>query len=235
MHIRDPRPEDFLQLALDMTSINDAAQLASGLVGALARVEVGTPLVLSAGLDAIRRIRDAAGDSVSLVADVKICDAGEKIARRAFEAGADVVTAVAAALDDVTWQGVLMAAAEVKLTEKCPAPVLLDTIGLYEGSSRVERLGAAAHEAGIDVDLCVHRPKKAAPGFGQLMEPYAKYARYFRRMIVAGKLNPQEVQLALEAGFEILIVGGAVADAPDPATVWKQLLGNVASFQKRGQ
>ena len=53
-------------------------------------VEVGTPLIKAAGLDAVRAIR-AAYPGVTLVADMKVMDAGRVEVEAAAKAGADVV------------------------------------------------------------------------------------------------------------------------------------------------
>ena len=92
-------PEAALQLALDLTSLDRAAELVAKLSPTLARIEIGTPLAIASGLAAIDRIRPLSRPGAVIVADVKICDAGEKIARSAYAAGADVVTVVAPAID----------------------------------------------------------------------------------------------------------------------------------------
>jgi 3-keto-L-gulonate-6-phosphate decarboxylase len=180
-------PEAALQLALDLTALDRAADLVARLSAALGRIEVGTPLALAAGLAAIDRIRPLSRPGAAIVADVKICAAGEKIARSAYAAGADVVTVVAAAIDEITWRGVL---------------------------------AAAAAEAGVPVDLCLHRPKTGSLGFADLIRPLHGYRLGFSQLAVAGKLVPAEVRPALEAGFGTLVVGSAVTDAEDPVAVW---------------
>ena len=46
-------PEAALQLALDLTSLDDAAALVARLAPRLSRIEIGTPLALAAGFAAI--------------------------------------------------------------------------------------------------------------------------------------------------------------------------------------
>ncbi len=50
-------PETALQLALDLTSLDRAAELVAKLSPALGRIEIGTPLAIASGLAAIDRIR----------------------------------------------------------------------------------------------------------------------------------------------------------------------------------
>lgn len=145
--------ETALQLALDPTSLDRAADLVARLSPTLGRIEIGTPLAIAS------------------VADVKICDAGEKIARSAHAAGADVVTVVAPAIDEITWRGVLAAAADQGRGGRDPVPVLVDTVGARADPAALGRLASAAAEAGVAVDLCLHRPKTAPPSFADLIRP----------------------------------------------------------------
>jgi 3-keto-L-gulonate-6-phosphate decarboxylase len=223
-------PEAALQLALDLTSLDDAAGLVARLAPRLSRIEIGTPLALAAGFPAIARIRALSPPAAVIVADVKICDAGEKIARSAFAAGADVVTVVAAAIDDTTWHGVLAAAAgrggaprtvgEPGRTDRRVAPVLIDTVGMDPDPVALGALAASAAAAGVPVDLCIHRPKQASPSFADLIGPVLGHQLAFDRLVVAGKLAPADVRPALEAGFGTLIVGSAVTEAADPTGMW---------------
>jgi len=213
-------PEAALQLALDLTSLDRAADLVAKLSPALGRIEVGTPLAIASGLAAIDRIRPLSRPGAVIVADVKICDAGEKIARSAYAAGADVVTVVAPAIDEITWRGVLTAAADQGRGGRDPAPILVDTVGARADPAALGRLASAAAEAGVAVDLCLHRPKTAPPSFADLIRPLYGHRLAFDHLAVAGKLLPAQVRPALEAGFGTLIVGGAVTDADDPIAVW---------------
>jgi 3-hexulose-6-phosphate synthase len=231
-------PEAALQLALDLTSLDRAADLVAKLSPALSRIEVGTPLALAAGLAAIGRIRPLSRPGAVIVADVKICDAGEKIARSAYAAGADVVTVVAAAIDEITWRGVLAAAADRGRGDHDPAPIVVDTVGGPPDPVALAILAAAAAEAGVPVDLCLHRPKTGSPGFADLIRPLYGHRPRFGQVAVAGKLVPAEARPALEAGFGPLIVGSAVTGADDPIAVWdafraEVLVSLVPALQRR--
>ena len=61
-------PEAALQLALDLTALDRAADLVAQLSPVLDRIEVGTPLALAAGLAAIDRIRPLARPGAVIVA-----------------------------------------------------------------------------------------------------------------------------------------------------------------------
>jgi 3-hexulose-6-phosphate synthase len=221
-------PEASLQLALDLPSLRTCRAVVAALAPRLARVEVGTPLLLHEGIRAVEWLRGELGPAGTVVADAKICDAGARIARDAFAAGADVVTVVGAAADMTTWEGVLQAAGG---SPSRPA-VMIDTIGWEPAAAAtgLPRLRDAAARAEVTVEVCVHRPKSSAPPFttllAQLQSGGAPRAPGY---LVAGKMTADLAGPALAAGFSAIIVGGAVTEADDPASAWSAFLEEVAA------
>lgn len=221
-------PEASLQLALDLPSLRVCRAVVAALAPRLARVEVGTPLLLHEGIRAVEWLRGELGPAGTVVADAKICDAGARIARDAFAAGADVVTVVGAAADMTTWEGVLQAAGA---SPGRPA-VMIDTIGWEREAAfaRLPRLGDAAAQAGVTVEVCVHRPKSSAPPFTALLaQLQTGGAPRFPGSLVAGQMTADLVGPALAAGFSTIVVGGAVTEADDPASVWSAFLEKVTA------
>jgi len=86
-----------LQIALDTYDLPSALAPLATAVDQIDIIECGTILVLAEGMDAVRAIRAAYPDK-TILADVRIAEAGAKIARMCFEAGADLVSCVAGAL-----------------------------------------------------------------------------------------------------------------------------------------
>ena len=85
-----------LQIALDTYDLPSALAPLATAVDQIDIIECGTILVLAEGMDAVRAIRAAYPDK-TILADVRIAEAGAKIARMCFEAGADLVSCVAGA------------------------------------------------------------------------------------------------------------------------------------------
>jgi 3-hexulose-6-phosphate synthase len=220
-------PEASLQLALDLPSLRVCRAVVAALAPRVARVEVGTPLLLHEGIRAVEWLRGELGPAGTVVADAKICDAGARIARDAFAAGADVVTVVGAAADMTTWEGVLQAAGA---SPGRPA-VMIDTIGWDPAAAAtgLPRLCDAAARAGVTVEVCVHRPKSSAPPFTTLLAQLQTGGARFPGYLVAGKMTADLVGPALTAGFSTIIVGGAVTEADDPASVWSAFLKEVTA------
>jgi 3-dehydro-L-gulonate-6-phosphate decarboxylase len=84
-----------LQLALDRCTLPDACRMAALAAPQVDTIEVGTPLLMREGRQAISEIKAHIGEHpCSLFADTKISDEGASIARLCFEAGADAVSVV---------------------------------------------------------------------------------------------------------------------------------------------
>jgi len=84
------------QLALDAFELDEAVKIAKDLGDLIQVLEIGTPLVLKEGRNAIRELRKHF-PSHDILADYKMMDAGDVEAHIAFEAGASIVTVCGAA------------------------------------------------------------------------------------------------------------------------------------------
>ena len=125
-----------LQLALDFVDLPRAIQVAEEAVaGGADWLEVGTPLIKSEGLEAIRQVKSRWPDRV-IVADMKTMDAGRAEVECAAKAGARVV-------------GVLGAASDATIKECIEA---------------AKNYGAQVVVGQRDVGLPVERGGRAAPG-----------------------------------------------------------------------
>ncbi len=90
-----------LQVALDVVELKRALQIAQeSLEGGADWIEVGTPLIKSEGMQAVRSIREHFPDSV-IVADMKVADTGTMEVEMAAKAGANIVCVLAEADDSV--------------------------------------------------------------------------------------------------------------------------------------
>src|SRR3989304_5642011 len=88
-----------LQLALDFVDLDRALKVAHEAVeGGVDWVEAGTPLIKSEGVDAVRALRREFPDR-TIVADMKIMDAGRMEVEAAAKAGANIVDVLGAAPD----------------------------------------------------------------------------------------------------------------------------------------
>ena len=91
--------EPVLQLALDFVNLEQALRCAREAVkGGADWLEAGTPLIKSEGLDAVRALRRVF-PSATIVADMKVMDAGCLETESAAKAGADIIHVLGGASD----------------------------------------------------------------------------------------------------------------------------------------
>ena len=176
-------------------------------------------------------VRSIVPPEVIVVSDTKICDAGNRIAQDSFNAGADVVTVVGVAVDGPTWRGVLDAAGT---GSPGPRAVLVDTVG-WEVAAAAPGLRALTQEAalsGTPVEICVHRPKDDPPPLPELFRLFGTAGgSAVHHYLIAGKMVSGQVAPAIRAGFDIVIVGGAVSDSDNAAQAWTTLLEEVEATE----
>ena len=200
-----------LQLALDCESLDAARAVLEKTADLIDIAEVGTPLVLRAGTAAVTALKREY-PHLTVLADFKIMDAGELEAAIAFEAGADIVTVLAAA-DMVTVQRACAAALAAG------RQVMADFIAVEDAAGRAERLIAA----GVDY-LCCHTAydlRDSGDPVGQLSGLRAAFPG--ARLAVAGGISPRRIAALLPFAPEIVIVGGFVTRADHPRAAAQEM------------
>jgi 3-hexulose-6-phosphate synthase len=193
-----------LQLALDLDSVPAALAVLEKTADLVDIVEVGTPLVLHQGASAIRALKKQY-PQLFVLADFKIMDAGAEEAEIAFEAGADIVT-------------VLAAAQIVTVKRACDAAraagrqVMADLIAVREVARRAVEVMAAGvnyvcchtafdlQSSGVEATREIAEVRAALPG---------------ARVAVAGGITPQRVAVLRPFAPDIIVVGGYVTRAAD--------------------
>ncbi|MFT4294476.1 MAG: orotidine 5'-phosphate decarboxylase [Micropruina sp.] len=98
-----------LQVALDATDLAEVLRPLNRAVDQVDVIECGTILIIAEGLRAVREIRALYPDK-TILADVRIAEAGSLISRNCFEAGASWVSVVAGASMTTVEQVVKVAA-----------------------------------------------------------------------------------------------------------------------------
>ncbi|MEM3812144.1 MAG: orotidine 5'-phosphate decarboxylase / HUMPS family protein, partial [Thermoplasmata archaeon] len=133
-----------LQVALDLTILDRATQIAKEAVaGGADWIEVGTPLIKSEGMNAVRTIKKMFPKNM-VVADMKTMDVGSAEAEIAAKSGADIVVILGVADDSTIAEG-------VKAAQKYGSKIMVDLMNvenLEEKIKSVEKLGAEY--------LCIH-------------------------------------------------------------------------------
>ena len=193
-----------LQVALDLLELDRAIAIAREAVrGGADWVEAGTPLIKSAGMEAVRRLRAEFPDR-EVVADMKVADTGTLEVEMAAKSGAGIVCILATADDEVVREA-------VRAKHLYGVRIMADLINSPDPvgrAARLEELGVdiiAAH-AGIDQQMVgvtsVDLVKDLA---GKVSLPIA----------VAGGLDAESAAEAVRSGASIVIVGGNIVRSGD--------------------
>ena len=195
-----------LQLALDLLDLDRALHIADLAVPqGVDWVEAGTPLIKSEGLAAVRRLRERF-PAKKIVADLKTADAGRVEMEAAAKAGADYAIVLAAASESTIREA-------VEVGRNYGLGIGVDLLGIEHPEPLVEKLA----EWGIAF-LSVHCPIDVQMRGGN---PFALLVRLAKitpvPLAAAGGLNSETAPQAAAAGAQIVVVGGAIIKAHDPA------------------
>lgn len=197
--------EPVVQLALDFVNLKRALKVAEvAVAGGVDWLEAGTPLIKSEGLDVIRELRRRFPQH-TIVADMKIMDAGRIEAESAFKAGANIVCVLGVA-DDSTIRECGEAA------RNYGGKVMVDLINLTDPLKRAKKIEK------MDIDyLGMHTSIDEQMRGGDPFYQLRKLSREIDLpLAVAGGINSETAAKAVEAGANIVIVGGAIIKAKDP-------------------
>ncbi|MCS3608312.1 3-keto-L-gulonate-6-phosphate decarboxylase UlaD [Erwinia rhapontici] len=215
-HSRVPQ----LQLALDHTQLDAALETAQRLHQQVDIVEAGTILCFSAGIDAVRQLRQQLPGK-TLVADFKVADAGATLAKLAFEAGANWMTVI------------------------CAAPLAtfasaLEVAHLHQGDIQIELFGNWTLEEAkrwreLGLTQAIYHRGRDAQASGQQWSPQDLDAMKALSdlgfaLSVTGGITPDELPQFKQIDVKAFIVGRALSESADglaTAAEFHQAIANI--------
>jgi len=210
-----------LQIALDFVTLNRAMKLAEEAVeGGADWLEAGTPLIKSEGLDAVRELRKRFPDK-TIIADMKIMDAGRVEAEAAAKAGANII-------------GVLGVSSDATIKECIEAgrnygfDVIVDMIGVSDVATRakqVEEFGATY----VGIHIAIDEQMEGISPFEKLKQIAEAVSI---PIAIAGGVNSETVVDAIDAGASIIVVGGAITKSPDAKSATADIKKAMETHQK---
>ena len=193
-----------LQVALDFINLPRALKLAGeALNGGADWIEAGTPLIKSSGLDAVRELRKRFPQA-TLVADMKTMDVGRIEVESAAKAGADVVVVLGLASDSTIREC-------IEAGKHYGAKIMVDLLevdALLKRAKEVERMGADY----IGLHTSIDEQMEGKISFAGVRTIAGKIEI---PIAVAGGVNSENAHKAVEAGANIIIVGGAIIKSVD--------------------
>ena len=201
-----------LQLALDFVDLKRALKSAeAGIAGGVDWLEAGTPLIKSEGLHAVRELRRLF-PNVTIVADMKIMDAGRTEVETAAKAGANIVDVLGASSDATVREC-------IQAGKNYGAKIVVDMIAVEDVLSRakqVEDFGADY----VSVHCAIDEQMEGKDPFDALRQVSEALSI---PVAVAGGINSETAARAVEAGAAIVIVGGAITKAMDPEQAAREI------------
>lgn len=194
-----------LQVALD-GELTAAFEILAQVRPFIDIAEIGTPLIYREGMTAVQQIRQHYPD-LTLLADLKIMDAGAEEAQIAFAAGADIVT-VLGVTNDATVAGA------VKSARQHGGQIMADLMqvaNLLERATQLMQLGCAV--------LCVHTAYDLQSSQDSPYHELAQLRQHLpaAQLAIAGGVSLEKLDAIYPHQPDIVIVGGAITRAAVPA------------------
>ena len=188
-----------LQVALDVIELDRALTIAKESVeGGADWIEVGTPLIKSEGMDAVRILKEHFPKN-KIVADMKTMDTGAIEVEMAAKAGANIV-AILGVSDNSTISDALKAA------RKYGVELMVDIINVEDPCERAKEI----EKIGVDY-ICVHvgiDQQMVGIDTIDLLEKISNIVN--TPLAVGGGLDPENSSVAVGMGADVLIVGGNI-------------------------
>ena len=202
-----------IQVALDFLNLDRALRSArQAAEGGAKRLEAGTPLIKSEGLDAVRQLRAEFPDH-TIVADLKTMDAGRLELEAAAKAGADVAVVLGAASESTIREC-------VEAGRNYGIKIAVDLIGVADAAARAKDVESWGAE-----EVHVHLPIDEQMRGRSVAERVRAVAEAVRIPVAcAGGLHAGNVCEAASAGADILVIGGAITKAGDSAAATREIL-----------
>jgi len=192
-----------LQVALDLVELKRAVEIAEeALEGGVDWLEIGTPLIKSEGMNAVREIKKRF--KVKTLADMKTIDTGNVEVEIAAKSGADVVIVLGLS-DDAT---ILEA---IRAARKYGSEVMADLINVSDPVERAKELESLGVDY-INVHVGIDQQMKG-------MDPLDVLSKVVDAVSIpvaaAGGLNAERAGDCVAVGARIIIVGSNIVKSRD--------------------
>jgi len=194
-----------LQLAYDLGSFQDLILLLEQVEDLIDIIEIGTPLIVKEGVKEIVNLKKTFPKK-TILADMKIMDAGELEAKIGFDVGADIVTCLGLA------SSATIAGAK-KVASRNNGKIMVDMINHYNPISKWPEL----LEMGIDY-VCLHTAHDDAVTGDNSIEILEQFYKIYggNNLAVAGGVKPDLIQGMSRFQPEIVVVGSYITDSAQP-------------------
>lgn len=191
-----------LQLALDRLDWETCFALVEDTSDSIDMIEIGTGVIKEYGMEIVRQMRKAFPRH-TLLADMKICDAGKHEALQAFAAGADIATVMAFAPAATITETLSVASQEGK-------EMMVDLLGVGETEQVKALKEQGVSFVGLHLGKDEQQHKQLGQGLFQLVEGIGL------KTAIAGGVTVESLPKILPYRPDVLIVGSGITKAEKP-------------------
>lgn len=201
-----------LQLALDHTRLDAALQTVDLLHPYVDIIEAGTILCISAGIQAVSALRERCPQH-TLVADLKVADAGATLAEQAFSQGANWMTVICAA-------PLATMASALEVAERYRGEIQIELFGRWT-------LEDAKAWRDLGIKQAIYHRGRDAQASGQTwgqqdLDTMKALSDLGIELSVTGGIVPADLPLFKDIAVTAFIAGRALAEAADPVVAARQ-------------
>lgn len=186
-----------LQIALDLFSSDDAIAVLKLAAPYVDIIELGTPLMISEGTRVVRKVKDLYPEK-TVFADIKVMDGGAIVSKLAFDAGADMVSVLAAAENNTIL-------ATLDCARENGGKVLVDMCAVHDIKARGEEI-----EPWKPDYLCVHVGYDIQKTGVDPVEELNKLKGISIPKAIAGGIKLNSFEQAVQSDADVIIVGSGL-------------------------
>lgn len=199
-----------IQLALDRLTKEECYHILDQTKNSIDILEVGTGVIKEYGMSIVKEMEQKYS-SLSLLADMKTCDAGKSEAIQAFRSGADIMTVMAFSANQTIKDTLLVA-------QDYEKRVMVDLLGI-QTRDRVEELA----DLGCDL-FCIHLGKDMQQNETlDIRELLQLVDGLDVEVAIAGGVDATMIQEIKQLPIDIAIVGSAITSSDSPSTASKEI------------
>lgn len=199
-----------LQAALDLFSTEHTIEVLEQIGEYLDIIELGTPLMIAEGACVVKEVKAKYPDKI-VFADIKVMDGGGIVPKVVFEAGADMVSVLAAA-DNNTIQ------ATINLAKKYNGKVLVDMCSVKDIAARAREVEKMEPDY-----ICVHVGYDIQATGVNPIEELNKLDGINCHKAIAGGINLSTFADAVNSSADVIICGGGIYNQPDMRKTAKRM------------
>lgn len=208
-----------LQVALDLFSTKQALDVLEQVGEYVDIIELGTPLIIAEGARVVKEVKTKYPDKI-VFADIKVMDGGGVVPKSVLDAGADMVSVLAAS-DDSTIK------ATIALAKEYNRKVLVDMCSVKDIAGR----GREVELMGPDY-ICVHVGYDIQATGVDPIEELKKLDGIKSAKAIAGGISLSTIEAAAQSPADVIISGGGIYNQPNMAEVAKEMRSIINKYNK---